>query len=187
MAPAKKKTCKRKKRRERLFTKYKGKCFYCGARTIYNECELNSSNQHLLATIDHIVPVDKGGKSGLYNCVLSCIRCNMAKTNLDLEDFLLYQAINPNFHKMDWIIEELLETEEEVEQFFLMSEEERQFIQLRMRLVIEDGELGSFCKTLKGLTEHVVLGGINVKELRRARQAGQSRRSQASQAVQAQA
>lgn len=44
------------------------KCFYCG-------CQLNDSNQ----TIDHIVPVTKGGTNDIQNLVRCCHDCNQMK------------------------------------------------------------------------------------------------------------
>lgn len=43
------------------------KCMYCGGRT------------HL--TIDHVIPISKGGKSNFDNCVTSCQPCNNKKGN----------------------------------------------------------------------------------------------------------
>ena len=55
-----------------------GKCFYCGRIT-----KFASKNNHqicgLHATIDHIVPVSKGGTSDLENVVLSCADCNFRR------------------------------------------------------------------------------------------------------------
>jgi len=43
------------------------KCQYCG------------SNREL--TVDHIIPVSRGGKSSFENCVTACINCNSKKGN----------------------------------------------------------------------------------------------------------
>lgn len=48
-----------------------GKCHYCGK--IFPEKELS---------MDHIVPVARGGKSTKGNCVVSCNSCNQEKSCL---------------------------------------------------------------------------------------------------------
>lgn len=49
--------------KDRIYIKYKYKCFYCGD---YGDC------------IDHIVPVAKGGRTADANLVVSCQPCNSA-------------------------------------------------------------------------------------------------------------
>jgi 5-methylcytosine-specific restriction endonuclease McrA len=44
------------------------KCFYC-------DVELDKKNR----TIDHVIPIDKGGKNIEENCVPSCLSCNCSK------------------------------------------------------------------------------------------------------------
>lgn len=55
-------------------------CYYCGVR-------LNYGKKPVKATIDHIVPLSKGGRNELSNLVLACGRCNMTKSAKLLEDF----------------------------------------------------------------------------------------------------
>jgi len=62
-------------------------CLYCGERN--------------LLTIDHIIPLSKGGSDDPENKILCCLKCNMSKTNRDLVVFLnekidLKESININ-------------------------------------------------------------------------------------------
>lgn len=56
-------------------------CFYCGAKNLIRELPENETRQPWnLATIDHVIPISKGGKRYNHdNCVLSCYRCNQKK------------------------------------------------------------------------------------------------------------
>jgi len=48
-----------------------GICYYCGARVAPKEL-----------TLDHLVPVSRGGRSTRGNCVPACKECNNQKKNL---------------------------------------------------------------------------------------------------------
>ena len=52
-------------------------CFYCG-KLITNKSEL---------TVDHVVPVSKGGENDADNFVISCKACNSEKSNLSAERY----------------------------------------------------------------------------------------------------
>ena len=53
------------------------KCFYCG-------CELNESNR----TIDHFIPLSRGGANIKENLVACCFGCNNKKGKKTYEEFL---------------------------------------------------------------------------------------------------
>jgi 5-methylcytosine-specific restriction endonuclease McrA len=58
-----------------------GLCYYCGARVAPREL-----------TLDHLVPVSRGGKSTRGNCVAACKACNNKKKNMlpmEWEEYLL--------------------------------------------------------------------------------------------------
>lgn len=60
----------------------KGRCHYCGA-------EVSPSD----LTMDHIVPVIRGGRSTRGNCVSACKECNNRKKHLlpiEWEEYLEY-------------------------------------------------------------------------------------------------
>lgn len=61
-----------------IFTRDGNTCQYCGLSMYRYDC-----------TLDHVVPQCKDGKDSYENLVCSCVKCNRAKGNSDLEDFLL--------------------------------------------------------------------------------------------------
>lgn len=61
---------KAKLTRENVFRRDKFCCQYCGI-------GLNASN----ATLDHVLPVSRGGKDSWENLVASCKKCNTKKSN----------------------------------------------------------------------------------------------------------
>ena len=56
-----------------ILDRYEHRCFYCG-------CEYNS--------IDHLIPISKGGYTTKDNCVPCCRNCNSKKGNKSLEEFM---------------------------------------------------------------------------------------------------
>ena len=48
-----------------------GKCYYCGKKTAYKDI-----------TMDHVLPLTRGGKSTKDNLVPSCKKCNTAKKSM---------------------------------------------------------------------------------------------------------
>ncbi len=45
-------------------------CFYCNAQLTFNE-----------STLDHVIPLSKGGSNRIENLVLACSDCNQKKDN----------------------------------------------------------------------------------------------------------
>ena len=69
-----------------------GRCAYCGVEISI----FRTDGEHFLyATVDHIVPLSKGGPDVVENTLGACRRCNFAKRSADLEDFL----ISPDFQE----------------------------------------------------------------------------------------
>jgi len=64
-----------KKLRARLKTLYGDRCPLCGCTMEFDFIEMDSST----ATIDHVVPMSKGGKNSFYNIQLMCHKCNQKK------------------------------------------------------------------------------------------------------------
>lgn len=56
-------------------------CHYCGQR-----------HRLRTLTVDHVVPRSRGGSNHLFNLVLACRPCNLAKADWPVEDFLRVRA-----------------------------------------------------------------------------------------------
>jgi 5-methylcytosine-specific restriction endonuclease McrA len=41
---------------------------------------------HDKLTIDHVMPISRGGKSSFKNCVTCCVKCNLKKGNKTIEE-----------------------------------------------------------------------------------------------------
>lgn len=61
--------------REYLLEKFNRTCAYCGAKDTPLE-------------VEHIKPRSKGGSNRVSNLTLACVPCNLAKSNLDIKEFL---------------------------------------------------------------------------------------------------
>lgn len=64
-----------RKRLNKVIAVYGNKCLYCNS--ILSQ-----------VTIDHVVPVSKGGTSAIWNTVPSCSECNCSKDCADLENWI---------------------------------------------------------------------------------------------------
>lgn len=67
-----------------LFNLQSGCCFYCE-----KEMLRDKRNDPRSVTVDHIVPVSKGGKNSPYNYVLACKSCNEEKADKALVVFIM--------------------------------------------------------------------------------------------------
>lgn len=62
-------------------------CQYCGRQLSKGVISTKEKNfKKMKATIDHLVPVSKGGTSSWENCVCSCFECNNKKGNLTISE-----------------------------------------------------------------------------------------------------
>ena len=64
------------KRRNDVFEKCNGKCYYCGDHLDYD-------NFHM----DHVIPKAKGGRGVIENLVAACCLCNLTKGDLTIPEF----------------------------------------------------------------------------------------------------
>ena len=72
--------------RNTLFQRQKGLCFYCHRPVLKSEL-----------TIDHIIPLSKGGTHTMDNFVGSCAKCNVEKSSMDAEKFILAKSLSRLF------------------------------------------------------------------------------------------
>jgi len=63
-----------------------GRCAYCGTGI---QIFRKDRNADLRATVDHIIPLSKGGADLVENTLGACRRCNLAKSSTDLDAFLV--------------------------------------------------------------------------------------------------
>ena len=62
--------------REKVYSKYNGRCAYCGSKVHYKDMQ-----------IDHVFPLSLGGADTEDNYLPSCSACNFRKGKLTLEKF----------------------------------------------------------------------------------------------------
>lgn len=70
--------------RRNIFTRDSFTCQYCGKRPPKDEL-----------TIDHVIPVSRGGKSTWDNVVLACTKCNVKKSNKLPVECGMHPAVKP--------------------------------------------------------------------------------------------
>lgn len=88
-----------------IYDKAGGRCALCGRKITLSEM-----------TLDHIVPLDRGGEDSVRNLQCACRVCNQFKANIKPEDFMerittifLYQMGKKYSGKIRWkIIHRLL-------------------------------------------------------------------------------
>lgn len=61
--------------RQSVHDRSKGRCHYCG-------------RQKRLLTVDHVVPLSRGGTWHITNLVGACSECNSLKGNMSADEFL---------------------------------------------------------------------------------------------------
>lgn len=80
--------------RELVWKRDEYRCRYCGREVIRPDYSASARvNGHPVvksnsATIDHVIPVSRGGKRTLANLVTACSACNKDKGDLTLREFL---------------------------------------------------------------------------------------------------
>lgn len=82
-------------------------CYFCG-------CPLTPSNR----TIDHLIPLARGGRNIRTNRVWCCSKCNKEKMDMTEKEYSVYRKLKEKCHTRRELIEECrkhkiyLETEE---------------------------------------------------------------------------
>ena len=60
--------------RKVLIAKHAGRCYLCG-----EAVEIGDETSPRYATLDHVVPLSKGGADSIANLALACLECNQRK------------------------------------------------------------------------------------------------------------
>ena len=74
-----------------LYQRDKGICYICGCACDWNDIEKHDGyvvTGLKYPSIDHIIPVSRGGKHAWTNVRLACRECNSKKTDIDPKEFL---------------------------------------------------------------------------------------------------
>ena len=83
----------RRSKRFKVFSKTKGRCWYCGKKITYaNGCAGNRF------TLDHLIPRAMGGADELGNLVPSCDCCNLEKGAMPVDEYRFLKTMG-NFVK----------------------------------------------------------------------------------------
>src|SRR5579859_435803 len=67
----------------------KDRCHYCKIPVVYTKITRGATTPRNRATIDHRIPVCRGGKNELSNYVTCCIKCNEEKGQLTEKEYLI--------------------------------------------------------------------------------------------------
>ncbi len=66
------------------------RCFYCGNETMPTRIDYAMESFPEEATIDHKIPVSRGGDHSLSNLVIACRRCNCRKGPKTMDEYRYY-------------------------------------------------------------------------------------------------
>jgi len=76
-------------------------CQYCGFKQLREKEK--GKNPGIFLTMDHVVPISKGGKTTFDNCVCACSRCNLQKGDKSHEEInlrLKKKPSNPSYETL---------------------------------------------------------------------------------------
>lgn len=69
--------------RRKRFKKQAGNCAYCGVPMV-----IEPQGSRPLATLDHVIPISRGGEHHWENAVCACEKCNHSKGDLTAAEFV---------------------------------------------------------------------------------------------------
>lgn len=88
----KKKLNKNQRKRLEVADKCGYRCWYCGRSfdEALSSTELFKRHSMSMLTVDHLVPLSRGGKDDDDNLVLSCVSCNSRKHSRTVDEYRFY-------------------------------------------------------------------------------------------------
>ena len=75
------------RQRQVIVERFEGICQACGKEGL----SPLSTDDEFLASIDHIVPLSRGGSNSDDNIQLLCLPCNLSKGQMNMEEFLFHR------------------------------------------------------------------------------------------------
>lgn len=85
-------TVRRSPKRQRIFQKTGGRCWYCGQPLNDHWRGVTPYPPPNAFHVDHVTPRKKGGSNKLENLVAACASCNLSKGNKTLDEWRRAQA-----------------------------------------------------------------------------------------------
>ena len=79
--------------RRRILCRDGYKCVYCGRES---SAAAESHKRYSILSIDHLIPISRGGKTVVENLVTCCLDCNMEKADRTCEEWGLYPEFLQN-------------------------------------------------------------------------------------------
>lgn len=70
---------------QKLFRKQEGRCAYCDVSLVFEERTTGSPTGW---SLDHVIPMTRGGKDSIKNIVIACNECNLDKDDMLLDEWL---------------------------------------------------------------------------------------------------
>ncbi|XRB09669.1 HNH endonuclease [Pycnococcus provasolii] len=93
--------------RKNLLLRDRHSCQYCGCRGSGDGSPERTKRGDVALTIDHVIPVSKGGIHDWTNCVIACSACNAKKGNLMPKDAAKMKGLKLNIKPHQPRLEEL--------------------------------------------------------------------------------
>jgi hypothetical protein len=79
-----------------LWMEAETRCAYCGRETVFPSV-LPDTRSDLTATVDHVVPISRGGQARGSNCVLACMTCNNLKADMMPQEWRAFMLSTPGW------------------------------------------------------------------------------------------
>ena len=79
--------------KQKTYKRDNGICYICGRKTIIPE-SFEDRSKDISFTVDHVIPISKGGTNTIDNLRCCCIRCNSLKGNFTFSEQLRAAILN---------------------------------------------------------------------------------------------
>lgn len=89
---AKLRTAKLQDWRKKRCKMQNGRCAYCGDEIVVEAKQ--SSQLKKVATLDHVIPLSRGGEDHFENSVAACKSCNHEKKDMTSDEYIMFRLKN---------------------------------------------------------------------------------------------